>query len=117
MAGVVIVTTPQDVALVDARKSLHMFRKLEVPVLGIVENMSAYECPECGHVEHIFGSGGGRRTSEELKTPLLGSIPLDPAIVTGGDSGKPVVAERPDSPAGRAFTELAQKLISAIPSS
>lgn len=110
MAGVVIVTTPQDVALVDARKSLHMFRKLEVPVLGIVENMSAYECPECGHVEHIFGAGGGRRTAEELETPLLASIPLDAAIVAGGDSGKPVVTERPDSPAGRAFTELARKL-------
>ena len=113
MAGVVIVTTPQDVALVDARKSLHMFRKLEVPVLGIVENMSVYECPECGHIEHIFGAGGGRRTAEELGVPLLGSIPLDPAIVTGGDSGNPVVAERPDSPAGRAFTELARDLVSA----
>jgi ATP-binding protein involved in chromosome partitioning len=110
MAGVVIVTTPQDVALVDARKSLHMFRKLEVPVLGIVENMSSYQCPECGHVEHIFGSGGGQRTAEELGTPLLGSIPLDPAIVSGGDSGKPVVTERPDSPAGRAFTELGREL-------
>ena len=110
MAGVVIVTTPQDVALVDARKSLHMFRKLEVPVLGIVENMSVYECPECGHVEHIFGAGGGRRTADELGVPFLGSIPLDAAIVTGGDSGKPVVTERPDSPAGRAFTELAREL-------
>jgi ATP-binding protein involved in chromosome partitioning len=110
MAGVVIVTTPQDVALVDARKSLHMFRKLEVPVLGIIENMSVYECPECGHIEHVFGEGGGRRTAEELEVPLLGSIPLDAAIVAGGDSGKPVVVERPDSPAGRAFTELAEKL-------
>ena len=113
MAGVVIVTTPQDVALIDARKSLHMFSKLDVPVLGIVENMSIYECPECGHVEHIFGAGGGRRTADELGVPLLGTIPLDPAIVTGGDSGKPVVAERPDTPAGRAFTELARDLISA----
>jgi ATP-binding protein involved in chromosome partitioning len=110
MAGVVIVTTPQDVALVDARKSLHMFRKLDVPILGIVENMSVYECPECGHIEHVFGEGGGRRTAEELEVPLLGSIPLDAAIVAGGDSGKPVVVERPDSPAGRAFTELAEKL-------
>jgi ATP-binding protein involved in chromosome partitioning len=117
MAGVVIVTTPQDVALVDARKSLHMFRKLEVPVLGIVENMSAYECPECGNIEHVFGNGGGRRTAEELGVPLLGSIPLDAAIVAGGDSGKPVVVERPNSPAGRAFSELAGKVISAIPSS
>jgi ATP-binding protein involved in chromosome partitioning len=110
MAGVVIVTTPQDVALIDARKSLHMFRKLEVPVLGIVENMSGYQCPECGHVEQVFGSGGGRRTADELRVPLLGSVPLDPAIVSGGDSGRPVVVERPDSPAGRAFAELARSV-------
>ncbi|MCG6947448.1 MAG: Mrp/NBP35 family ATP-binding protein [Acidobacteria bacterium] len=108
MAGVVIVTTPQDVALVDARKSLHMFKKLEVPVLGIVENMSAYTCPECGHVESIFGSGGGERTAKELGIPLLGSVPLDPAVVVGGDGGKPVVVDRPDSPTGKAFSELAQ---------
>ena len=111
MAGTVIVTTPQDVALVDARKALHMFRKLEVPVLGIVENMGAYHCPECGHVEHVFGDGGGQRTAEELDVPLLASIPLDPAVVTGGDSGKPVVFERPDSPAGKAFDALARELI------
>jgi len=114
MAGVVIVTTPQDVALIDARKSLHMFNKLEVPVLGIVENMTVYQCPECGHVEHVFGSGGGQRTAEELDVPLLGSVPLDPAIVIGGDTGKPVVFERPDSPTGRAFAELAKILAEEI---
>lgn len=114
MAGVVIVTTPQDIALIDARKSLHMFKKLDVPVLGIVENMSAYHCPECGHVEHVFGSGGGKRTSDELGVPLLGSIPLDPAVVTGGDSGKPVVSERPDSPTGKAFAELAKTVAGLI---
>ncbi len=114
MAGAVIVTTPQDVALIDARKSLHMFRKLEVPVLGIVENMAYYKCPECGHVEHIFGSGGGLRTADELGIPFLGSIPLDPAIVSGGDTGKPVVLDRPSSPAGVAFTELAARLIAGI---
>jgi ATP-binding protein involved in chromosome partitioning len=114
MAGAVIVTTPQDVALIDARKSLHMFSKLQVPVLGIVENMSAYECPECGHVESIFGSGGGQRTAEELGVPLLGSIPLDPAIVAGGDTGKPVVIDRPDSPAGRAFAEFAKALLDQV---
>jgi ATP-binding protein involved in chromosome partitioning len=114
MAGAVIVTTPQDVALIDARKSLLMFRKLDVQVLGIVENMSAYHCPECGHVDHIFGSGGGKRTSEELGVPLLGSIPLDPAIVVGGDSGRPVVVDRPESPAGLAFAELARSLVETI---
>jgi ATP-binding protein involved in chromosome partitioning len=114
MAGVVIVTTPQDVALIDARKSLHMFNKLEAPVLGIVENMSAYECPQCGHVEHIFGSGGAQRTAEDLDVPLLGSIPLDPAVVVGGDTGKPVVIDRPDSPTGKAFAELAKRLTEQI---
>jgi ATP-binding protein involved in chromosome partitioning len=114
MAGVVIVTTPQDVALIDARKGLHMFRKLQVPVLGIIENMSGFQCPECGHQEHIFGSGGGQRTAEELGVPFLGSVPLDPAIVVGGDSGRPVVIDRPDSPAGRAFTELARALVANI---
>jgi ATP-binding protein involved in chromosome partitioning len=114
MAGTVIVTTPQDVALIDARKGLHMFRKLEVPVLGIVENMSGYQCPECGHLEHVFGSGGGQRTADELGIPLLGSIPLDPAIVTGGDSGKPVVLDRPDSPAAKAFLGLAKSLAATI---
>ena len=113
LAGTVIVTTPQDVALIDARKGLHMFRKLETRVLGIVENMSGYECPECGHIEHIFGSGGGAKTAEELELPLLGSVPLDPGIVTGGDSGTPVVIERPDSPAARAFTEIAEKVAKA----
>ena len=91
-----------------------MFRKLEVPVLGIVENMTAYQCPECGHVEHVFGSGGGQRTAEELDVPLLGSIPLDPAIVVGGDTGKPVVIDRPDSPTGKAFAELAKNLAESI---
>ena len=113
LAGTVIVTTPQDVALIDARKGLHMFTKLETRVLGIVENMSRYECPECGHHEHIFGSGGGARTAEELGLPLLGSVPLDPAVVTGGDSGKPVVLERPDSAAARAFFEIAEKVAEA----
>lgn len=114
MAGAVIVTTPQDVALIDARKGLHMFRKLEIAVLGIVENMASYACPECGHLEHIFGSGGGQKTAEELDVPFLGSIPLDPAVVAGGDSGKPVVSARPDSPTAQAFTELAKGLAKQI---
>lgn len=113
LAGTLIVTTPQDVALIDARKGLHMFTKLETRVLGIVENMSGFECPECGHVEHVFGSGGGAATAEALDLPLLGSVPLDPAVVSGGDTGKPVVLERPDSPSARAFAEIADKVIRA----
>ena len=114
MAGAVIVTTPQDVALIDARKSLLMFRKLDVPVLGIIENMAGFQCPECGHLEHVFGSGGGQKTAEDLEVPLLGSIPLDPAIVTGGDGGRPIVVDRPDSPAGLAFAELARALAETV---
>jgi ATP-binding protein involved in chromosome partitioning len=116
LAGAVIVSTPQDVALIDARKSLHMFRKLDVPVLGIVENMAHYRCPECGHVEHVFGAGGGRRTAESLGIPLLGEIPIDPAISAGGDHGKPVVLERPDSPAAKAFVALAAAILDATSS-
>jgi ATP-binding protein involved in chromosome partitioning len=110
MAGAVIVSTPQDVALIDARKGLNMFRKLEVPVLGIVENMSHYVCPKCGHVEHVFGADGGRRTAEQLGLPFLGAIPLDPEVVAGGDRGTPVVREHPDSPAGQAFLAAARAL-------
>jgi ATP-binding protein involved in chromosome partitioning len=117
LAGAVIVTTPQDVALIDARKALHMFHKMEEPVLGIVENMSGFTCPQCGHHEPIFGQGGGRRTAEELGVPFLGSIPLDPAIVAGGDTGRPVVLERPDSPTATAFREIAGGVIRALENS
>jgi ATP-binding protein involved in chromosome partitioning len=114
LTGAVTVTTPQDVALIDARKSLHMFRKLGVPVLGVVENMAHFECPSCGHIEHVFGEGGGRRTAEELGVPFLGAIPLDPAIVSGGDTGAPVVLERPESAAAKAFVEMARSATSRI---
>ncbi len=114
LAGAVIVTTPQDVALIDARKALNMFRKLEVKVLGLVENMAGFTCPECGHEEHIFGSGGGRKTAEALEIPFLGGIPLDPEIVVGSDAGRPIVSERPDSQAAIAFVEIAKSLADQI---
>jgi len=110
LAGAVIVTTPQDVALIDARKGLAMFQKMDVEVLGLIENMAAYTCPACGNVDHIFGSGGGQRTAEALNIPFLGEVPLDPSIVIGGDTGKPVVSDRPDSPAAKAFVELAKTI-------
>jgi ATP-binding protein involved in chromosome partitioning len=113
LAGAVIVTTPQDVALIDARKALHMFTKLETRVLGIVENMAGFRCPECGHVEHVFGAGGGARTADELGLPLLGSVPLDPAVVVGGDAGTPVVVDRPDSATAQAFTGVADAIADA----
>ncbi len=107
LAGAVIVTTPQDVALADAVKGVAMFRKVGVPVLGIVENMSHFECPHCGERTDVFGAGGGRREAERLGVPLLGEIPLDAEIRAGGDTGRPIVVDRPDSPRTRAFESIA----------
>jgi ATP-binding protein involved in chromosome partitioning len=114
LSGAVIVTTPQDVALIDARKGLQMFRKVNVPVLGVIENMSAFVCPSCGHREEIFKSGGGHRTALELGVPFLGDIPIDPQIVLGGDAGSPIVAARPDSQAAQAFMKVAEAVIGQI---
>jgi ATP-binding protein involved in chromosome partitioning len=111
ITGAIIVCTPQDVALLDARKALDMFVKTHVPVLGIVENMSTYICPNCGHEAHIFGHGGARAEAERLGLPFLGEIPLDLAIRLSGDEGLPVVAARPDSPEARAFRAVARRLI------
>ncbi len=112
--GAVIVTTPQDVSLIDARKGLHMFREVDVSVIGIVENMSVFHCPECGHREHIFRDGGGRRTAEELGVPLLGDIPIDPRIAQAGDAGTPTVLAHPDSEAARAFVEIASVVAATL---
>ena len=107
LSGAVIVTTPQEVALIDARKGLAMFQRVNVPVLGIVENMSWFECGSCGTRHALFGSGGAERAAEELGVPLLGQIPMQPDVVTAGDTGAPTVLSSPDSPAGRALIELA----------
>jgi ATP-binding protein involved in chromosome partitioning len=114
LSGAVIVTTPQDVALIDARKGLQMFRKVNVPVIGVIENMSAFVCPSCGHREEIFKSGGGHRTADELGVPFLGDIPIDPQIVLGGDSGSPIVATRPDSQAAQAFMAIARAVVDHV---
>jgi ATP-binding protein involved in chromosome partitioning len=114
MAGAVVVTTPQDVALIDARKGLQMFRKLNVPVLGIVENMSSFVCPHCGEVTAIFKEGGGERTAAELDTAFLGRIPLDAAIVEGGDSGVPIVVGQPTGAHAAAFRALAEAVVGAV---
>jgi ATP-binding protein involved in chromosome partitioning len=108
--GAVIVTTPQDVALIDARKGLAMFRKVNVPVLGVIENMSAFVCPHCGKTSEIFKHGGGRRTAEQLGVPFLGEIPIDPAIVAGGDAGTPIVVSHPESAAAQAFVAVAAEI-------
>ncbi|HET8798735.1 MAG TPA: Mrp/NBP35 family ATP-binding protein, partial [Thermoanaerobaculia bacterium] len=116
LTGAVVVTTPQDVALIDARKGLAMFRKVNVPVLGIVENMSYYICRHCGEREEIFGHGGGRKTAGMLGVPFLGEVPIDPKVVVGGDTGEPIVASDPDSPAGTAFRELARQVVEQVQS-
>ncbi|MGQ9630476.1 MAG: Mrp/NBP35 family ATP-binding protein [bacterium] len=110
ITGGIIVTTPQDVASIDAKKALVMLRKVGVPLLGIVENMSYFICPHCGGRSEIFGKGGGERIGRELGVPFLGGIPLDPSIRAGGDSGKPASAEDPESPRAKAFREIAGAL-------
>ncbi|MGO9830282.1 MAG: Mrp/NBP35 family ATP-binding protein [Myxococcaceae bacterium] len=114
LSGAVIVTTPQDVALVDARKGLAMFQKVGVRVLGLVENMASYACPACGHVDHPFKHGGGRSTAERLAIPFLGEIPLHPHIVEGGDAGTPIVGMDPDSVAAQAFVTAARAIAAAV---
>jgi ATP-binding protein involved in chromosome partitioning len=110
LTGAVIVSTPQDIALLDARKGLNMFRKVDVPVLGIVENMSLFICPNCGHESHIFSHGGARREAERLGMEFLGELPLDIEIRETSDSGRPVVVSRPEAPNAQAFVAIAQRV-------
>lgn len=114
LSGAVIVTTPQDIALIDASRGLQMFNKVNVPVLGIIENMSYFLCPNCGHRTDIFSYGGGKRTAERLNVPFLGEIPIDSYIRETGDSGKPIVIANPDSPQSRSFIEISQKIAAEI---
>jgi len=107
VSGAVIVTTPQDIALADARKGLEMFQKVNVPVLGVVENMSLHVCTNCGHEEHIFGEHGGETLSSQYGVPLLGALPLDRRIRIETDEGKPTVVAEPDGALARAFRDVA----------
>ncbi|WP_295362792.1 iron-sulfur cluster carrier protein ApbC [Arenimonas sp.] len=109
VSGAVIVTTPQDIATLDARKALQMFNKVEVPVLGIVENMAVHVCSNCGHAEHVFGAGGGERMAARYGVPLLGSLPLDIRIREQADSGAPTVAADPDSALSLAYRDIARR--------
>ena len=110
LAGAVIVSTPQDIALIDARKGLNMFRKVDVPVLGLIENMSYFCCPNCGHRTEIFGHGGARREAERLGMDFLGEIPLDIAIRETSDDGRPIVAADPDGEHARAYLAIAERV-------
>jgi ATP-binding protein involved in chromosome partitioning len=114
VAGAVIVTTPQDIALLDARKGIEMFAKVDIPILGIVENMAVHVCSECGHSEHIFGAEGGQRIATEYAVDLLGSLPLDMSIREQTDGGKPTVVAAPDSAATAAYRQIAEKIAAQL---
>jgi ATP-binding protein involved in chromosome partitioning len=116
MDGVIIVTTPQEVALLDSRKAVNFARQLNVPVLGIVENMSGFVCPHCGKSTDLFKTGGGEKAAKEMNVPFLGKIPIEPEIVTSGDEGKPFVWDRKDSSAAKVFSEIVEEIITAVSS-
>src|SRR3954449_7990170 len=109
VTGAVIVTTPQDIALIDARKGLKMFEKVGIPILGVVENMSVHICSKCGHESHVFGSGGGQKMSKDYGAELLGQLPLDEAIRSQADSGKPTVVSEPDGPLSDIYRRIARR--------
>ncbi len=114
VAGAVIVTTPQDIATLDAKKALKMFEKVEVPVLGIVENMAVHTCSNCGHIEHLFGEGGGERMAAQYGVPLLGSLPLQIDIREQGDAGSPITVAQPESTAAQAYRRAAERLVEEV---
>jgi ATP-binding protein involved in chromosome partitioning len=114
VTGALIVTTPQEVAIGDALRGVKMFQRVNVPVLGIVENMSWFECPHCGKPSALFGSGGGQKLADEVGLPLLAQIPLAPRVMEGGDTGRPIVVVDPESPAARALGALAERVEGAL---
>ena len=114
LSGAVIVSTPQDIALIDARKGLHMFQKVGVPVLGLIENMSYFECPHCGKRTEIFAHGGARREAERLGVDFLGEIPLDTRIRKTSDGGKPIVLAEPQGAQAKAFFAIADRVLDSI---
>ena len=110
VTGAIIVTTPQDVAAGDALRGAKMFQRVDVPVIGVIENMSWFDCPHCGKPMSIFGSGGGEKLADELGVPLLGKIPLYPQVLAGGDAGEPIVVGEPESAAALALTKTAERV-------
>ena len=114
LSGALIVTTPQDIALLDARKGLKMFEKVDVPVLGIIENMSVHVCTQCGHAEHIFGAGGGASMASQYDVDLLGSLPLDIRIREGADVGQPTVAMDPEALSTTAYRDIARRVTTKL---
>jgi ATP-binding protein involved in chromosome partitioning len=114
VAGAIVVTTPQEVSLADSRRAVRMYQKLNIPVLGLVENMSYFVCPTCQHESDIFGRGGGERTAREMDVPFLGRIPIYEPIRRGGDSGHPLVIAEPESAVARAFFSAAEQLAAQV---
>jgi ATP-binding protein involved in chromosome partitioning len=114
VAGAIVVTTPQQVSLADTRRAIAMYRKLNIPSLGVVENMSHFVCPSCGHEADIFGHGGGEQMAADLGVPFLGRIPMYQPIREGGDNGVPIVISEPDSPAARAFMATAERTAARV---
>ncbi|XP_021365789.1 iron-sulfur protein NUBPL-like isoform X2 [Mizuhopecten yessoensis] len=116
ISGAVIVSTPQDIALLDARRGAEMFRKVEVPVLGLVQNMSVYVCPKCGHAEHIFGQDGAATIASDMGLSVLGDVPLHICIREGSDNGQPVVVSKPQSPQALAYRQIAEQVTEKLSS-
>jgi len=111
LSGAVVVSTPQDVALLDVVRGVNMFHKVNVPILGIIENMSYYQCSNCGQKEHLFGHEGAKHTAERLGVPFLGEIPIDVEIRKTSDCGKPITITAPTSPSARIYSQIAQRIL------
>ena len=114
LAGGIMVTTPQEVSTLDVQRGIAMFAQVKTPVLGIIENMSFYECPQCGTHDAVFGSGGGARIAQQFGIPLLGQIPLVSEVRASGDAGKPIVIDQPEHPVSRSFGRIAQRVLESL---
>jgi len=114
LAGAVIVSTPQDIALIDARKGLNMFRKVEVPIFGLIENMSTFICPKCGERSDIFGHGGARDEAKRLGMPFLGEVPLHMDIRTHSDGGTPITVSQSDGPHAKIYKDIAEETLKQL---
>jgi ATP-binding protein involved in chromosome partitioning len=114
VSGAIVVTTPQQVSLADTRRAVRMYQKLNIRTIGLIENMSHFACPECGHESNIFGRGAGEALAADMEIPFLGRIPIYQPIREGGDTGRPIVVEEPDSVAGRAFLSVAEQAAAQV---